>query len=258
MSLLMPELERQLRAVVRDHRDTVAVPKRRLRLRPSGVFTALAVASALAVVAAAVILIGHRQPTAPTAPTAPTPAPAAGQVGFPAECGQRYAPAAVGPLVTLASGSAGGHPWALRTPKGERGPDAIFNGRFVLDGRSYGFCGQPVEFHLIDATNRGIAYGFVNRPNFSISFNLGASARPAITRTVAGGTFFVQALPDSACQHQSLALTASGRINAGHLVTDGAVENYKTCAPDQLVRVGEQSSQSQGPPAGKHSHRPGR
>ena len=248
MTLLMPELERQLRAAARARG---AQNDRRPRRRIPGLgplMLALSVVAVAAVALPAILLIGHRSPS--------TAAPAGGGIprAIPGEttsfetCRGRFsrfrttqAPSVLSgafraTYVLEAQGSLAGHNWRLFARRGENGLQAVEDGRLGLDGRAYGMCPgapNPAEFSLIDAGAHGIVYGYIADPgNYTISLHLGPNASKPRLRNVLGGTFFIQALPKSACSYPSLTLTATtSGANFQHFYSFGR------CTPGQQVAL---------------------
>jgi hypothetical protein len=244
MSLLMPELERQLRAAVRAERAG-----RRPRMSHfGGMLIALAATSAVAVAVLAVILIGHGgQRAAPAVPpgrithvqscvTAATLlAPATLLLPIPSGATQGSATIpllsrsqASAPLETTATGSIEGRSWILETPS-QADPQLVEQGDLLLGRRAYGVCAN--QFDLIDVKPRGVLYGFIaSKGTYSIRLENVIAGEPAVTRRVKDGTFFIQALPKSACAYHSLDLV---------LDTKGASSvdllRFGRCAANDLV-----------------------
>jgi mono/diheme cytochrome c family protein len=119
--------------------------------------------------------------------------------------GERSVPA----LVTVARGAIDGYRWRLRLIAG------LGIGRFILGPHSYVACLDDVE--LIDASPHGILYGLIASPGVhSVYLAHVPGASPPTLRQVRAGTFFVQALPKSACAYRRLVLvmntTSSGAL----------------------------------------------
>lgn len=238
MSLLMPEYERQLRAAARRLRRD-----RRSAGAGSRLFLVLACGAAVAVAAVAIIALGARRGTAPG------PAPGTSAVQY--DCAHGDVLSTRGPLVTVARGTVGGHPWAFETDQGRRGVNAVRAGVFVLGGRPYGLCANGVDLELIDATPHGIVYGFVPHLYTSSIVIEGTTdhgtarhpARavryPATTHRVAGGVLFVRALPASACAYSTLAI---GLTNVQPIVVSSSTLTLLghftgRCRPGGLVAI---------------------
>ena len=247
MNLLMPELERQLRAAARARG---AEPDRRPRRRIPGLaplMVALSVVTVAAVALPAILLLGHR-PRTTAAAGGGIPRPIPGETTSFETCrgrisrfGTSQAPsvrsgASRATYVLEARGSLAGHIWSLFARRGENGLQAVEDGRLGLDGRAYGMCPgapNPAEFSLIDAGAHGIVYGYIADPgNYTISLHPGPNASTPLLRKVLGGTFFIQALPKSACSYHSLTLTAStSGANFQHFYSFGR------CTPGQQVAL---------------------
>jgi hypothetical protein len=154
-------------------------------------------------------------------------------------------PAAVISTATeVASGTIQGQPWSLWSAKGQSGADGIENGGLVLDGRAYGLCPgypNPAELQLIDAGPNGVVAGVVGYPGLarvSLSegnvgtFDVGQPLPTPTVRVVDGVSFFLGALPRSACDYSSLELnTTSPGVSAEHNL------GFGTCAADHLVPI---------------------
>ncbi len=225
MKLLMPELERQLRAVVEAERKPARTPQR----RPGVVLMVVGTATALAIAVLAVILIGHGRHPRTAIPAAP-----AGSTrltcGLPPHVTQ---PSPEGPFKTIERGAVDGHSWLLQS--GQNG-NSVVAGRFVLDGRPFGFCRSAIQFHLIDVTPRGVTYGLAaGRGVYGLDLGFGASAPQPILRTVPGGLFLVEALPGSACSYRSLTLTEIANVGNAAGTSDSDFQSFGACRPGHLV-----------------------
>lgn len=249
MSLLMPELERQLRAAARARGTEHA---RRPSRRVPGVgplMVALSVVAVVAVALPAVLLLGHRSPrtTAPASGGIPRLIP--GEATSFETCGRRSSRLRTGQAPSVRSGasqaayivesqgSLAGHTWSLFARRGENGLQAVEDGRLRLDGRAYGMCPgapNPAEFSLIDAGAHGIVYGYIADPgNYTIRLQPGPKDSAPLWRKVLGGTFFIQALPKPACSYHSLTLTASASgAHFQHFYSFGR------CVPGEEVATG--------------------
>jgi mono/diheme cytochrome c family protein len=245
MSLLMPDLERQLRRAAREQRlraEAGRWPRRALTPRRSlgTVFAAVAVALALAL-AAVIALSVHHDPSRVTAAGhgSSTPATAtsgAGQIaiGVGSNCGPGPAGAHES---QVASGAIGKRPWQLDLdlkPDAGKVTGGMHLGRFRLSGRKYPFCTGLLYAQLIDIGSRGILYGFVpgdKRGRVTIG-NYGAHLTET-TGPVAGGTLFVAELPKPACYYGSLTVAATV-ANGG----ESTVLRFGACRPNRLVTEG--------------------
>jgi len=245
MSLLMPELERQLRAAVRARRAGRAGSTRRRRWPipgAGGLVVAMAGVSAVVLAVLAVILIGH----AGRAPrTARGSQVGAVQPSHIATCVPRRSASATPASATVATGSVDGHSWSLRAEHGGRGLRALEDGSFALDGRSYGVCStfSGVALELIDATPGGIVYGFIPHPrDYAIRLYVGAGlaaspppvsrgrgASPTAVRRVLGGAFFVAALPKTACEYSGIVVRAATKYYS-YLVFPGRCRTARLVA----------------------------
>ena len=136
----------------------------------------------------------------------------------------------------VATGSTDGHSWSLWANKSTPGMDGIETGGLVLDNRWYGLCPgapNPAEFELIDTKPTGVVYGYVANPGaYSVSLNAGQMLAPADLRRVRGGTFFIEALPHSACTYTAIQLEASTPS-----VNDMRYQSFAGCQPNKLVTV---------------------
>jgi hypothetical protein len=225
MSLLMPELERQLRTAARA-RGAEHNRRSRRKIPGLGLLTlALSVVVVAAVAVPTILLLGHRSPRTATAAGGGIPQPIPGETTRIERCGPPFGAFGTGQASSVPSGASGtayvveaqgslaGHIWSLLARRGENGLQAVEDGRLRLDGRPYGMCPgapNPAEFSLIDAGAHGIVYGYIADPG---SYTIRLHPRPIATRPllrrVLGGTFFIQALPKPACSYPSLTLTAS-------------------------------------------------
>jgi len=223
MSLLMPELERQLREAVRAQRAGGA----RRGFGFGGVLVALAATSAVAVAVLAVVLIGHGGHRAAPAVspgrithvqrclTAATSIGGALQGTVPLPTGATQGTATIplisgsgpypGPLEEAAVGTIEGRAWSLALPSGRTDPQVVEQGDLLLGRRAYEVCANL--FDLIAAKPHGVFYGLItNKGDYSIRVENVIDRSPAVTRRTKAGTFFIQALPKSACAYHSLAL----------------------------------------------------
>lgn len=162
------------------------------------------------------------------------------------------APASGGPALALtsaasevASGTAGGLGWTLWSKKGESGARGIEDGGLVVGGRAYGLCPgypNPAELELADvAGGHGLAFGVVGYPGLAKvwlykstagTFDTGKALPAPQVKVVEGVSFFIGALPQSACDYPSLELnTTSPGVSDEHNLGFGA------CAAGRLVAI---------------------
>ncbi len=254
MSLLIPELERQLRAAARARRSEQEQRLRRWVPGLGQLMLALGVLAVAAIVVPAVLLLGYRGSTTTAPPGGGIPHPVPGEAPGIETCkrpsggpirGSGQAPevlsrAARAAYVMEARGSLDGHTFSLLAKRGENGFRAIEDGRLVLDGKAYGMCpgfANPAEFSLIDTGVHGIAYGYIASPgDYRISLHLGPSIPAPLTRHVLGGTLFIQALPKSACSYHSLTLTAQASSGSRYAHFQHFL-SFGRCTPGQLVAL---------------------
>lgn len=251
MSLLMPEYERQLRAAARRLAGDSAVeepwPRGGLGSR---LFLGLTGAVAVAVIAAALVLVGHHGSPGDGAPGAPLPV-----VQY--DCAPHQILSTKGSLVTIAHGSVGGQRWTLEADSGRHGARSVQAGRFLLGGHAYGFCDTGLDVELVNAGAHGIVYGLATRiyqPPIVIEATTmpGSAAHPAraarypaTSRAVRGVTLFLRALPASACAYHALGVTAPQRAtvvgaNSSILGMTGVFTG--ACQSGQLRQTPQQGS----------------
>jgi hypothetical protein len=155
----------------------------------------------------------------------------------------------------VASGTVEGQAWSLWSAQGQSGAAGIENGGLVLDGRAYGLCPgypNPAELQLIDVGSNGIVAGVVGYPGLATvalsessagTFEVGQTLPPPSVRVVDGVSFFIGALPESACDYPSLELnTTSPGVSAEHNLGFGA------CMANELVPIAESQGIWQLPP----------
>ncbi len=155
----------------------------------------------------------------------------------------------------LATGTVEGMNWSLLGANGQSGANAIENGALVLGGRAYGLCPgypNPAELELIDAGASGIDVGVVGYPGKATvdiaestagTFDVGPSLPSPEVQVVQGVSFFIGALPESACDYPSLELDAtSPGVSAQHNL------GFGTCTANQLVPITESQGVWQLPP----------
>jgi hypothetical protein len=176
------------------------------------------------------------------------------------------APASGGPASALtatatevASGTTGGHAWTLWSKKGQKGAQGIENGGLVIGGRAYGLCPgypNPAEFELADTGSHGLVFGVIGYPGLAKvwlyrstagTFDTGAALPAPDVRVVDGVSFFIGALPQSACDYPSVELNATspgvsdehnlgfGACTAGKLVPITASQGIWQLPPGHFV-----------------------
>ena len=149
-----------------------------------------------------------------------------------------------GSATEVAKGTVDGHSWSLWSKKGENGANALEDGGIILDNRSYGLCPgypNPAELEMLDAGSRGIVYGIVGYPglakiNLSVgtvgTFQQGTALPSPEVRIVNGVSFFIGALPKSACDYGALELdSTSPGVSAEHNL------GFGSCAPREVVPI---------------------
>ncbi len=145
----------------------------------------------------------------------------------------------------VASGTTGGQAWTLWSKKGETGARGIEDGGLVIHGRAYGLCPgypNPAELELADiAGGHGLAFGVVGYPgpakvqlyqSTAGTFNTGKPLPAPQVKIVEGISFFIGALPRSACDYPSLELNAT---SPG--VSDEHNLGFGTCTAGKLVPI---------------------
>lgn len=153
-----------------------------------------------------------------------------------------------------ASGTVAGTTWSLRTASGQTGANAIENGALVIGGFAYGLCpgfANLAEMQLIDAGPMGIVAGVIGYPGLATvqvaestvgTFAVGHVLPTPAVQIVQGVSFFVGALPESACDYPSLELNATaGAASAQHNL------GFGTCAPNQIVPITASQGEWSGP-----------
>ncbi len=244
MSLLIPDLERQLQDVV-DARQKQSAPGPGRKPRLGALFTFAAAGVALVVGAVALLLLRptHPHPVSVAARGVPHAIP--GQATRFEQCDRGrtlrpFARVGSGPMVGVASGTIDGYAWSLRARAGQNGYLAIEDGRLALDGRAYSMCGgapNPAEFALVDKGSAGIVYGYFANPGHPRITLSGGGETVVVPRTesVLGGTFFIVALPRSACSYPSLTLNL--KTAPPDPLADMHYFGFGACRPNQLVQV---------------------
>jgi hypothetical protein len=176
------------------------------------------------------------------------------------------ASASGGPASTLtsaatkvASGTTGGQGWTLWSKKGQTGAQGIEDGGLVISGRAYGLCPgypNPAELELADTSRHGLVYGVVGYQGLAKvwlyksttgTFDAGQRLPAPDVRVVDGVSFFIGALPQSACDYPSLELNATspgvsdehnlgfGRCTTGQLVPITASQGIWQLPPGHFV-----------------------
>jgi hypothetical protein len=145
----------------------------------------------------------------------------------------------------VASGTTGGHAWTLWSKKGETGAQGIEDGGLVTGGRAYGLCPgypNPAELDLADlGGGHGLAFGVVGYHGLAKvwlyksttgTFETGQALPALQVKVVDGVSFFIGALPQSACDYPSLELnTTSPGVSDEHNL------GFGTCTTGQLVSI---------------------
>jgi hypothetical protein len=129
----------------------------------------------------------------------------------------------------VASGTVNGQSWSLWSANGQTGATALEDGGLVLDGNEYGLCPgypNPAELEMIDTGSDAVVYGVVGYPGLAKvdlsqstidTFDVGQALPSPQVQVVNGVSFFIGALPDSACSYTSLELnTTSPGVSAEH------------------------------------------
>ncbi|HJY59584.1 MAG TPA: hypothetical protein VJ418_24660 [Streptosporangiaceae bacterium] len=167
------------------------------------------------------------------------------------------ASALTGEATEVAHGTVAGHSWSLWSARGQSGANGLENGGLVLDGRAYGLCPgfpNPAELELADV-GTGIAYGVIGYPGRAKvdlykstvgTFDRGARLPAPSVTVVRGVSFFIGALPGSACDYPSLELNSTspgvsaehnlgfGHCTAGRLVPITASQGIWQLKPGQF------------------------
>ena len=262
MSLLIPDLERQLQDVV-DARQMQPDPGPGRKPRVGAVFTFAAAGVALVVGAVALLLLRptHHHPVSVAASGVPHAIP--GQATSFEQCDQGgnlrpFAHVGSRAMVGVAGGTIDGYRWSLRARAGQNGYLAIEDGRLVLDGRAYSMCGgapNPAEFALVDKGSAGIVYGYFANPGHPRITLRGGGETVVVPRVegVLGGTFFILALPRSACSYPSLTLNL--KTAPPDPLSDMHYFGFGACRPNQLVQTSGGHGDWSVPP---NAPRPGR
>lgn len=146
---------------------------------------------------------------------------------------------ATGVSTEVANGTTDGDSWSLWAPSNVSGAAAIEGSGFVLNGAWYGVCQppfSPLRVVMVSADLNGVVYGYAaNITDAAVEVvgePSGDVVRAAVTDPLGGGTFFVAALPESACLYSSLEVKASGEN-----LVDRTQLDFGKCAPDAVVPV---------------------
>ncbi|HET9720850.1 MAG TPA: hypothetical protein VFP55_12295 [Solirubrobacteraceae bacterium] len=221
MSLLLPELERQLREAARHLNEAAATEdapaprswRRRLTLLAPAVGVGMAV-----LVGVAAVLLLHR-----AAQPAPAGHPSVSSRGFAASSCSPASVSIVGKPASgpvLARGTLGNLPWRLIAAP-LPGAAGAANGTVEVAGHRYRLCGE-LELTLIGAPRRGLVIAFLPAP---ADRRVRIDGRPPmVVRSVPGGALAMTLLSRPACRFGRLSLSASG--GGASIGTDGV---YGTC-----------------------------
>jgi mono/diheme cytochrome c family protein len=211
MSLLLPELERQLRKAAR-HLSAAATaedlpPSPARRGRPLSVLVpAFGVGVALVIGVVAVLLVHHRvaRPVTAGQPGAATSrGSATGSSCSPGSVSLVGRPASG---AVLARGTIGAMPWSL-TAAPLPGAAAAANGVVRVAGHRYRLCGA-LELTLLGAPRRGLAIAFLPAPT---DRDIRIDGRPpTVVRHVPGGALALTLFARPACRFGRLTLSAAG------------------------------------------------
>ncbi|HEV2254890.1 MAG TPA: hypothetical protein VGS06_17030, partial [Streptosporangiaceae bacterium] len=158
-----------------------------------------------------------------------------------------------GQATEVAHGIVAGHRWSLWSARGQSGANGLEDGGLVVDGRAYGLCPgfpNPAELELADIGPAGpagpapataLVYGVIGyhgRAQVDLyrstagTFDRGARLPAPSVMVVHGVSFFIGALPGSACDYPSLELNStSPGVSAEHNL------GFGHCAAGQLVPI---------------------
>ena len=169
-------------------------------------------------------------------------ASAAAGAGSDSTCTPSSTAPTTGPIA--ASGTVAGMSWSLRTASGQTGANAIEDGALILNGQAYGLCPgfpNPAELQLLDPGATGVVAGVIGYPGKATvqvsestvgTFDVGTPLPAPAVQIVQGVSFFIGALPKSACDYPSLELNATAAgVSAQHNLGFGA------CAANQIVPI---------------------
>lgn len=253
MTLLLPELERRLRAAARAQiaaggtqsaggSEPAGRHARRVSLGNLVAAGGIALALVVGVAALALLHAGSHAPAARLGPAAPRATTSFG-VGTCVQGGR-------GRPVRLAAGVVDGHRWAL---EGLRQPPAtkvgLLRSRLVLAGRAYPVCPEFAQLGLVALAPHAIAFGFV--PGTDVSALRVAGRAPAVTRQIDGGTFFIVVLARPACGYDALTVSGDGPGRSSFSVGT----QFGRCRPGRLVGpwTSGPNATAEVPPAGLSS-----
>jgi len=155
----------------------------------------------------------------------------------------------------VASGTVDGHSWTLWSAHGQSGATGLEDGGLVVDGRAFGLCPgypNPAELEMLDVGPHAIVAGVIGYPgkatiDLSVStagtFDTGHALPSPDVRVVSGVSFFIGALPKSACDYGALELNStSPAFSAQHNL------GFGPCVSNQLVPITESQGEWQFPP----------
>ncbi|HXL91610.1 MAG TPA: hypothetical protein VN969_21900 [Streptosporangiaceae bacterium] len=180
-------------------------------------------------------------------------------------------PATSGPAATLTSkatevtsGTVDGSAWSLWSAAGKHGATGLEDGGLVIDGHAYGLCPgfpNPAELEMADVGPTAIVYGVVGYPrraNVQLytstvgTFDRGRPLPAPNVRVVQGVSFFIGALPRSACDYPALELnTTSPGVSAEHNL------GFGSCKAGNLVPITASQGIWQQPPGSFPASFPG-
>jgi len=149
-----------------------------------------------------------------------------------------------GRATEVAHGTVAGQGWSLWSANGQSGATGLEDGGLLLDGRAYGLCPgfpNPAELELADVGPAGLVYGVIGYPGLAKvdlytstagTFDRGTPLPGPSVSLVDGVSFFVGALPRSACDYPALELNStSPGVSAEHNL------GFGPCAAGQLVPI---------------------
>jgi len=144
----------------------------------------------------------------------------------------------------VAHGTVEGQGWSLWSARGRAGATGLEDGGLVLDGRAYGLCPgypNPAELEMLDVGSKAIVAGVIGYPgkatvDLSVgtvgSFSVGAALPAPEVQVVSGVSFFIGALPKSACDYGALELNStSPGVSAEHNL------GFGSCVANELVPI---------------------
>jgi len=163
--------------------------------------------------------------------------------------------ALTGSATEVASGTVGGHSWSLWSAHGQSGATGLEDGGLVVDGRAYGLCPgypNPAELEMLDVGPGALVAGVIGYPGLATvdlststagTFSVGRALPAPAVQVVSGVSFFIGALPQSACAYGALELNStSPGVSAQHNL------GFGPCVSDQLVPITESQGVWQLPP----------